>query len=136
VWCQPRRRGKIDEGSTLVALAGRRWAGVPLAVTKAMSQHHLHALWHALIQKGWKIVTTRSLDDFPYDYHAWTIRRGSVAIELQFARFGDMGQDVPLEESSGCAVAKVRSISLHFSKQPRWKDDLASFVSSLDAEFP
>ncbi len=98
-----------------------------------MSQHHLDELSHVLTQKGWAISSTRSIDDFPYDSHAWTIERGSVTLDIQFSRFGGVGEDLPLEKSYACSVASRDDISLYFSKPSnKWKADLASFVSALD----
>lgn len=98
-----------------------------------MPQHHLKALSQGLIQKGWKIVATRSLDEFPYDSNAWTIERGSAKMEIHFDRFGGMGDDLPLLESYGCSVAGRDTISLYFSKpSKRWNDDLAAFIAALD----
>ena len=99
-----------------------------------MSQHHLDELSHALTQKAWAIASTRSLDDFPYDFHAWTIERGSVTVDIQFARFGGIGEDLPLDKSYACSVDGRDDISLYFSKpSDKWKADLASFVSALDS---
>lgn len=100
-----------------------------------MPQHHLDSLSHALLQKGWKIIATRSLDDFPHDFHAWTIQRGPATLEIQFARFGGAGEDLPLDESYACEVAGRDDVSLYFSRHPRWRDELASFVAALDSEF-
>jgi hypothetical protein len=98
-----------------------------------MPQHHLDALSHALTQRGWKIVSTRSLEDFPYDCHAWSIERGRERHEIQFDRFDAMGYDVPLIESYGCSV-EGRKASLYFSNGSRWSGELDAFLSELDAE--
>ena len=96
-------------------------------------QKHLDGLSHALTQKGWKIVATRSLSDFPYDHHAWAIQRGETKLEILFDRFGDMGEDVDLLESTGCSIySGNHSILLSFSKLPTWLTELKSFVSKLD----
>ena len=96
-------------------------------------QKHLDGLSHALTQKGWTIVATRSLNDFPYDHHAWEIQRGGTKHEILFDRFGDMGEDVDLLESTGCAIySGNHSILLRFSKPPTWLSELAPFVSKLD----
>ncbi|MCH7726367.1 MAG: hypothetical protein IH991_07815 [Planctomycetes bacterium] len=98
-----------------------------------MPKHHLDALSHALTQKGWKIVSTRTLDDSPYDFHAWTVERGTVSLEIQFARFGGIGEDLPLDKSYACSVSGHDDISLYFSKPSgKWNADVASFVSALD----
>lgn len=97
-----------------------------------MPQRHLDALSHALTQKGWKIVSTRTLNDFPYDCHAWEIERGSASREIQFDRFGGMGEDVPLLESSGCSIEGHEEVHLSFSKKPRWPKELTMFVHAVD----
>ena len=96
-------------------------------------KQHLDSLAHALTQKGWRIASTRSLNDFPYDCNAWTIRRGETELEIQFDRFGDMGQDISLLDSSGCSIDGHDSILLSFSKPPKWKAELETFVSKLDS---
>ncbi|TWU50712.1 hypothetical protein Poly51_40050 [Rubripirellula tenax] len=97
-----------------------------------MPKHHIDALSHALTQRGWTIVSTRSLDDFPCDAHAWTIERGHAQLEIQFDRFDAMGNDVPLHKSWGCAVHDHRDVSLSFGKPPGWAGELASFIAALD----
>ena len=99
-----------------------------------MSQHHLNELLHALTQKGWRITSTHSLDDHPYDFHVWTIERGPVTLDIQFARFGSAGEDLALDKSYACSVTGHDDVSLYFSKpSDKWKADLNAFVSALDA---
>ena len=95
-----------------------------------MPQHHLDELSHALTQKGWTIFSTRSLSDHPYDCNAWSLLRGPVEFEIEFDRFGGMGEDLPITETFGCSVRN--SIHLYFGKRKRWDEELAAFISELD----
>ena len=95
-----------------------------------MPQHHLDELSHSLAQKGWTVVKTRSLTDFPYDCNAWSIKRGDVEFDIEFDRFDGMGQDVSIIESSGCSVRN--SVHLYFGKWKRWLEELPVFISQLD----
>jgi len=95
-----------------------------------MPQHHLDELSHALTQKGWRVVNTRSLTDFPYDCDAWSMKRGAVEFDIEFSRFDGMGQDVPLIDSFGCSVRN--SVHLYFGKPKRWAEELPVFISKLD----
>ena len=76
--------------------------------------------------------TTWSLDDFSHDFHAWAIERGAANLELQFARFGGMGEDLALHESYACSIAGHDAVSLDFSKSSRWATELTAFIRALD----
>ena len=65
--------------------------------------------------------------------NAWKIERGSVILEIQFDRFGGIGEDLPLLESYGCSIEGHDKISLSFSKKPRWQQQLTAFVQAVDS---
>ena len=95
-----------------------------------MPQHHLEELSHALTQKGWTIVSTRSLTDHPYDCNAWSVRRGAVEFDIKFDRFGSMGEDLSITETYGCSVRD--SVHLSFGKRKSWDQELPAFIAALD----
>ena len=79
------------------------------------------------------IVATHEVDGIPGDFIVWRIERGIATFQIEFDRFGCMGEDVPLLQSHGCCVTQVRSVRLWFDKnKDRWKDELATFIAALD----
>ena len=103
-----------------------------------MSQAHLDELYAALTQRGWKVSERRRGDHDVQGAATWEIRRGPDGPELliDFAGFGGMGEDIPLEES-GCCDVRGQRIGLYFRRvnrsRERWLSELAEFVSALDA---
>ena len=56
---------------------------------------------------------------------------------IDFAGFGGMGEDIPLEQSYACDVRGRQNVGLYFRRINRsrelWLRDLAAFLDSLEA---
>src|SRR5574338_898855 len=104
-----------------------------------MSQAHLRQLRAALFRRGWDVVERRRGEPGVEGAATWELRRGECGstVLIDFAGFGAMGEDIPLEESYACQ-ARGRPISLYFRRvnrsRERWTSELAAFVASLDGE--
>lgn len=103
-----------------------------------MSLAHLQELRVALAEAGWKIVAERLRgEDNVMGAATWEVHRGdrTLAVFIDFDGFGCMGEDVPLEMSSGCDVRGRRDGGLYFRRINRsrelWLRDLAAFIDSL-----
>ena len=102
-----------------------------------MSQVHLDQLYEALTRRGWKVVERLRGEDDVEGSATWEIRRqpGGPALLIDFAGFGGMGEDIPLEESYACQV-RGRPLHLYFNRvrrsRERWLTELAAFVAALD----
>jgi hypothetical protein len=76
-------------------------------------------------------------DDNVQGSATWQIQRHGMGplLQIDFAGFGGMGQDISLEESYACQV-RGHSIDLYFRRVNRsralWLAELNEFVSSLD----
>lgn len=103
-----------------------------------MAQTHLQQLHAALIRRGLDVVERLRGDVDVRGAATWEItRRGSNAIlRIDFAGFGGLGEDIPLEESYACQV-RDHPISLYFSRinqsHNQWIVELTSFVHTLDS---
>ena len=101
-----------------------------------MPQHHIDELRDALNAHRWVIVGTRTLNDHPYDFNAWTISRGSTKLEILFDRFDSLGNDTGLLDSSGCCLNHGDRPSLYFGRRDRFASELTAFVTTLDSIKP
>ena len=104
-----------------------------------MSQSHLCELYNLLVQRGWKVSEYRE------SCHAvdvlgaavWEVRRyeDGPAIVIDFPGFGEIGEDIPLEESYACNV-RDQPISLYFSRvnrsRDKWLEQLTTFVEAIE----
>ncbi|MEQ4618411.1 MAG: hypothetical protein ABN482_10220 [Corticimicrobacter sp.] len=104
-----------------------------------MSLPHLRQLQDALVRRGWTVIEYLRGDP-AFDVQgaaSWAIQRDESrpALLLDFAGFGSMGEDIPLDRSYACAV-RGTAISLYFSRvnrsQDTWQRDLAGFIDALD----
>lgn len=106
-----------------------------------MSQSHLQQLQAALTRRGWKISEKLRGDVGVEGAATWESRRGAQEppVLIDFAGFGWMGEDIPLEESCCCDV-RGQTGGLYFRRVNKsreiWEAELAAFVESLDAASP
>jgi hypothetical protein len=105
-----------------------------------MSIAHLSELRAALAQGGWHVVAERLRgEDDVQGAAVWEVRRGDAGpvVFIDFAGFGGMGEDIPLEQSYGCKIRGDSNEGLYFRRIQRsrnlWLQDLAIFVDSLNA---
>jgi hypothetical protein len=105
-----------------------------------MSLSHLQELRAALVDNGWKIVVERVRGEENVQGAAtWEVRRddGGPSVLIDFAGFGGMGEDIPLEQSYACEIRGRGNPGLYFRRINRsrelWLQDLSSFVNSLEA---
>lgn len=98
-----------------------------------MSQHHIDELRAALNAHRWGIISTRTLNDHPYDFNAWTISRGSTKLEILFDRFDSLGNDTELFDSSGCCLNHGDRQTLYFGRRDRFASELSAFITTLDS---
>jgi hypothetical protein len=104
-----------------------------------MSIAHRNELRSALTTRGWKVIAERQRgddDDVP-GAATWEIQRGDAGptVEIDFAGFGAMGEDIPLEQSYACTLRGRQDIGLYFWRinrsRERWLRDLWAFVDAL-----
>jgi len=102
-----------------------------------MPQHHIDALEHALLQKGWKISSSGSPEIIPSDSYFWLVDRGSASLTIDFNHYGHLGEHLPFSESWACSVyCRNRrahlNLHLYFWKSPRFERELRDFMRKLD----
>jgi hypothetical protein len=102
-----------------------------------MAEQHLEDLEHALAQHGWQ--TTEAMETPGVRRWgisgSWEITRGVCKLFLDFEG-GDADGVVtyPLERAYACHVRGRERLSIYFHKRasPAWRQDLRTFVASLD----
>lgn len=102
-----------------------------------MSQAHLEELHKALSRHGWQVTERRRGDEGANGAGTWQLRRyeGGPPLLLDFAGFGGLGEDIPLEESYACQLRGTNR-HLYFSRinksRKRWLSELESFMRFID----
>jgi hypothetical protein len=102
-----------------------------------MSNRHLKALEESLGAKGWRVVAAIPGNDYDGS-GTWEIQRstGEPCVLIDFEGLDDM-TCLPLQESYGCHVRGIRTISLYFRRvnrsQQLWDRELADFLQQLDS---
>ena len=102
-----------------------------------MSQAHLAELRSALAARGWKVTQERIRgDENVQGSGTWKICRNSASLLIDFAGFGPLGEEIPLDESYACDVRNHAECSLYFRKVNRsrqlWEQDLSNFLECID----
>src|SRR5687768_16353300 len=102
-----------------------------------MADWHLSELRVALEHRGWRVVEEQPGDDYRIAA-SWVLERSGQDsnVILDFDGLDDL-QVLPLDQAYACHLRGSNAVALYFrrkgsSKRSIWKDELASFVDSID----